>query len=85
MKYDQLKHKQNLEAKLLSILLSLGISEESLTTITVSELREAIDLAYPILSSGSEEAREIENARNKVLTSALETMYYYNLIKKREQ
>jgi len=85
MKYNQSIHKQNLESKLLSIFYSLGIEEDRLSTITVQELRNEIDAAYPILQNESDENRQIVKTRNKVMDLALDTMYYYNLIKKREQ
>ena len=85
MKYNQSIHKQNLESKLLSIFYSLGIEEDRLSTITVQELRNEIDAAYPILKNESDENKQIVSTRNKVMNLALDTMYYYNLIKKREQ
>ena len=85
MKYNQSIHKQNLESKLLSIFYSLGIEEDRLSTLTVQELRNEIDAAYPILQNESDENKQIVNTRNKVMDLALDTMYYYNLIKKREQ
>jgi ADP-dependent phosphofructokinase/glucokinase len=85
MKYNQLIHKQNLESKLLSLFYSLGIEEDRLSTITVQELRDEVDAAYPILQNESDENKQIVSARDKVMNLALDTMYYYNLIKKREQ
>jgi|DEB19_MinimDraft_3_1074340.scaffolds.fasta_scaffold168377_2 hypothetical protein len=85
MKYDKSKYKEYIESKLLSIFYSLDISEDRLDTITMQEIREIVDQTYPILSSGSEESREIKSTRNKILALATESMYYYNLIKKREQ
>lgn len=85
MKYDQSMHKQNLESKLLSLFYSLGIEEGRLSTITVQELRDEVDAAYPILLNESDENKQIVSTREKVMNLALDTMYYYNLIKKREQ
>lgn len=85
MKYDQSIHKQNLESKLLSLFYSLGIEESRLSTITVQELREEVDAAYPILNNESDENKQIVSTREKVMNLSLDTMYYYNLIKKREQ
>ena len=85
MKYDQSMHKQNLESKLLSLFYSLGIEEGRLSTITVQELRDEVDAAYPILLNESDENKQIVSTREKVMSLALDTMYYYNLIKKREQ
>jgi hypothetical protein len=85
MKYDKYKYKEYIESKLLSIFYSLDIPENRLSTITMQEIREIVDQAYPILSSVSEEVKEIESTRNKILGLATESMYYYNLIKKREQ
>lgn len=85
MKYDQSIHKQNLESKLLSLFYSLGIAEDRLSTITIQELRDEVEAAYPILKNELDENKQIISERQKVMNLALDTMYYYSLIKKREQ
>lgn len=85
MKYDQLKHKEYLESRLLKIFLDLGIEEDRLSSITIAEIREIIDQNYPVLTPITDESKLIHKKKLSLTKEAINIMYYYSLIKKREQ
>lgn len=85
MKYNQEQHKQFLESNLLSIFSSLDIPEDKLSSITMSEIRDYINETYPLLPNAGDAGDAIETERMKTLAAAIENLYYYKLIQKREQ
>lgn len=90
MKYNQDEHKLYLEKILLDILALLDINESRLPDITFREIRQKMNILYPVTQVPEDNISYPANDvilrdRKKIFNTARYTIYTLNAIRKREQ